>query len=134
MTAINGKSSAHFRWTPAGWFGCQLGCTAFLLTGLVEFLGRDSWMSFFCLTSFVVLNAWGLHLWSLREKLSAYQGVQRFAAATWVDIIILVILVNQRGLTSPVPYWTIAFIPAIMLMVYFQEWSARRREGQSGQQ
>ncbi len=120
MAAEQGQSSAYFHWN-AGWFGVQFGCTAFLLPGFIQYLGKDSLMASFCLASFAVLNAWGFCLWSLRKTLDAYSAIQRFTATVAVVLAVLVIAVNQRGLAEPVPLGVLAIFPAIMLMFFCQK-------------
>lgn len=125
-----------FCWYPGGWFGAQLGCTLwlFILGGVLR--PKDSLASWLCIGSFVVLNAWGLYLWSRRKILRAYAGLQLFLLGASLVIALIVVVVNSRGLSEPpaaggwvstyLPYWVIAVAPVMMLLFFIKERRARR--------
>jgi hypothetical protein len=125
-----------FAWNAGGWLGTQVGCTLWvLILGFVLFR-RDALVGWTCVSSFFVLNAWGLYLWRSRERLSAYAALQRFLIAASVVIALVVWVVNSRGLSEPpspgalvstyLPYWVIAAAPALMLLFFLRERKVRR--------
>ncbi len=129
-------ASSSFAWNAGGWFGSQAGCTLWLLIlGLLVFQ-KDAVSGGVCLASFALLNAWGLYLWRRRGRLSAYAGLQRFLFAASVLIAVVVYVLNARGVAEPpapgafvstsLPYWVVAMAPALMLVFFLREHSARR--------
>jgi hypothetical protein len=135
--ATDGQSTpTAFSWNAGGWFGSQVGCTAWLLILGVVLLSKDWLAAWVCVGGFVVLNAWGLYLWRSREHLTAYAGLQRFLLATSVIIALVVVAVNGRGVSEApapgalvstyLPYWTIAVAPALMLLFFWQERQVKR--------
>jgi len=127
-----------FSWNGGGWFGSQLGCTLWLLILGIVLFWRDAVAASICVSSFVILNAWGFHLWRRRKQLSAYAGLQRFLLATSVVIALVVAVVNLRGVSEPptpgamvsthLPYAGVAVAPALMLFFFLQERSFKRAQ------
>ena len=121
MSADVSKSSAFFRWNAGGWFGSQLGCTAWLLSGAFEFLWKDALLTSCFLLSFAVVNIWGLFLWSRRDRLTAYTGLQCLLAGCSTVLTLLIILINIRGFSAVGSYLVIGFGPFLMLRFYLLE-------------
>jgi hypothetical protein len=125
-----------FTWNTGGWFGAQFGSTLWLLILGLVLVRTDALAAWLCVAGFLVLNAWGFHLWRARGWLSAYAGLQRFLLAAAVVVTVVVVVVNGRGLSEPsapgamvstyLPYWTIAAAPALMLFFFFRERKTRR--------
>jgi hypothetical protein len=125
-----------FAWNAGGWFGTQIGCTLWLLILGFVLLSKDSLVAWLCVASFLVLNAWGLYLWRSRERLTAYAGLQRFLLMASVIIAVVVVVVNDRGLSEPpapgalvstyLPYWVVLAAPALMLLFFWRERRAKR--------
>jgi len=139
MTTDGSSAPSAFSWNAGGWFGSQLGCTLWLLILGLVLLWKDAFAAWACVGGFVVLNAWGLVLWSRRERLSAYSAMQRFLAAASVVIGVVAVVVNGRGASEPpapgalvstyLPYWVILAAPGLMLLFFLRERSARSRRG-----
>ena len=67
---------SHFSWNAGGWFGSQVGCTAWLLTGAV-FLAPLAPRNAACwLACFVIANGIGTWLWSSRGWIRPYLAIQ----------------------------------------------------------
>ena len=131
MTTDGNGARSAFSWNGGGWFGSQLGCTLWLLILGLVLVPKDSLASGFCVGAFLVLNAWGLYLWRRRDQVSAYGGLQRFLAAASLVIGLVVVVVNQRGVSelptqgalvsTYLPYWAIAVAPGLMLLFFWRE-------------
>ncbi len=136
MATDRSNAPSAFAWSPGGWFGAQLGCTLWLLILGLVLLRKDALVAWVCVSSFLVLNALGLYLWRVRQRLSAYAGLQRFLLVASVVIAVVVVVVNTRGLSEPpapggfvstyLPYWVIVAAPALMLFFFFRERKVRR--------
>ena len=123
-------------WHAGGWFGSQLGGTLWLLVLGLVIMRRDLLAASLCIGSCAILNAWGLFLWRSRERLGPYAGIQRFLALASVIVALVILALNYRnfvqrpepGSLGPtyLPYWAIAVVPMLMLLIYFQERVRRR--------
>jgi len=135
----NDKNSAPsaFIWNTGGWFGSQVGSTIWMLILGFVLLSKDSLAASVCFGGFVVLNAWGLFLWRSRERLSVYAGLQRFLASATVVIALVVVVVNERGVSQPpapgalvstfFPYWVILAAPMLMFLFFLREREGKRK-------
>jgi hypothetical protein len=137
MTTARHSAASPFAWNAGGWFGAQLGSSLWMfILGLV-LLRTDPVAASVDLACFVLLNAWGLHLWRSRDRVSAYAGSQRFLIGATVLITLIALVSNARGISAPqapgawdpmrVPYWAIALGPILMLQFWLQERAFRRR-------
>lgn len=128
-----------FSWNTGGWFGGQRGCTLWLLILGAVLLAKDTVAATVCFTGFLVLNAWGLFLWSQRQQLAAYTALQRFLLAASLIIALVVVVLNDRGVSEPpppgalvsthLPYWVLAIAPILMLLFFLRERQAKQNKG-----
>lgn len=134
MATEENSTPSAFTWNVGGWFGAQFGSTLWvLILGFVLFR-KDALAAWICVASFLVLNVWGMYLWRNRERLAAYAGLQRFLLAASAIIALVVVVVNNRGLSEPpeglvstyLPYWVVAVDPAVMLLFFLRERKARQ--------
>ncbi len=126
-----------FVWNAGAWFGSQCGSSAWLAVMGVYWLGKDPLAAGLCLGGFLLINAWGFYLWARRDKLNAYAALQRLMLVFSVVAAAVIVVVNLRGHSEPpseptwasthLPYGLIALGPALMLVFYMREQSARRR-------
>lgn len=137
MQATEKTASSDFQWNAGAWFGTQIGCTAWMLTFAASLMMTEPVSATAGLCSFMILNAWGILLWSSRHTMTAYVGIQRFLMGTTVAMTALVCFVKDlKGISAPVnqvssqitdlPYWIILLPPALMGMMYFRERQASR--------
>jgi hypothetical protein len=67
---------SSFQWNRGGWFGSQLGGTAWMIVGAVMFARRAPWIAAVWLVCFVLANAIGTGLWRRRGCLRPYPAIQ----------------------------------------------------------
>jgi len=65
----------NLEWNAAGWFGGQLGGTAWILVTAALTTARDASTGFFLLVIFLVPNIIGYSLWRM-QKMSYYASLQ----------------------------------------------------------
>jgi hypothetical protein len=71
----------HFRWDAGGWFGGQLGGTAWMLVGAAVLAPRAADVAAVWLACFAVPNAIGCRLWRRRGRLRPYPATQALLLA-----------------------------------------------------
>jgi hypothetical protein len=64
-----------FRWNAGGWFGSQLGGTAWMLTGTVWLMLFAPWVGLIWLAGFILCNAVGAALWRRRDRVAPYPAL-----------------------------------------------------------
>lgn len=139
MTAEHNVSRSSFAWNGAAWFGSQFGCTLWLLILGLFLFWKDVLSASVCVAGFAVLNAWGVYLWRVRQRLSAFAGLRRFLLAASVTFAVVVLIVNAREVSEPpvpgalvstyLPYWLIGVAPALLLLFFLHERKAKRSQG-----
>ena len=112
-----------FRWNAGGWFGGQIGASLWLgiLGALIVF--SDVPAGLLALASFVILNAVGLLLWSLRGSLDAYPASQIFLAVCTVVVGVAVLFLGTREASlqyGGLPIWIPLIFPAAMFMLHLR--------------
>jgi hypothetical protein len=73
-TPMTGQGA--FRWNAGGWFGSQMGGTAWLLIGAATFARQAPWVAAVWLVCFVVGNVIGTWLWRRRDQIRPYPALQ----------------------------------------------------------
>lgn len=153
------QGPGQIQWNKWGWFGCQFGCTAWLLpTGLI-FLFKEPSLGIFrlgmiWLAIFAVLNAFGAWLWIRRDRLRPYRAIQWFLAACGVGGLLAIGSVDMLGFRAALPTvsihdWCLVLdternhdlekaylylllgVPGIMGWFAFQEHAARKAQAKS---
>ena len=85
MSEIKAKEGpGHFQWNKGGWFGGQIGCTAWLLpTGLILLVQRP-FIGILWVAVFVAINGFGFWLWKHRDRFSIFLALQMLLFACGV--------------------------------------------------
>ncbi|MDJ0789688.1 MAG: hypothetical protein QNK05_23070 [Myxococcota bacterium] len=123
-----GESTGRFRWNRAGWFGGQIGATAWLVL-----LGALLWMKGVSAGAVVlalglVPNVLGVLLWQGRRALNPYPAVQLLVAVSGVSAAAALLFLQSAELASggASPDLRVLLVyPAIMAMLHVQERLAR---------
>lgn len=71
----------QFQWNRGGWFGSQVGCTAWMLVGSVVLMGKAPEVAAIWLGAFALVNALGCWLWWRRDRLRPYPAILGFLLA-----------------------------------------------------
>ena len=118
----------NLEWNAAGWFGGQLGGTAWILVAAALTTARDTSTGFFLLVIFLVPNIIGYSLWRM-QKMSYYASLQILLILIGVFGLLAIYVLERRHLwieiqmSSPVSaaytYYMIIFITAILMVVFY---------------
>jgi len=98
-------------------------------------MARDPLAGLVCLAGFMVLNAFGLFVWSRRQKWSVYAAIQAFLAVTSIVVAVVVLVVKTRGaedamsglVSTELHNWSLAVAPALMGLTFAAKLRTRRR-------
>lgn len=114
-------------WNFAGWFGSQLGATAWILVAAAIAMGHDLPTGSILVVIFAIPNAVGLALWR-RRYLSCYVSTQILIALCGGFGLLAIYLLERNGLwlkiqqggaiSAPGGYFLLTAVVAIV-MVYF---------------
>jgi len=118
----------NLEWNAGGWFGGQLGGTAWILVAAAITTGRDITTGFILLVIFLVPNIIGYSLWRM-QKMSCYASLQILLILIGVFGLLAIYVLERRHLwieiqmSSPVSaayaYYMIIFITAILMVVFY---------------
>ena len=92
------RSRQRLQWNPGGWFGSQVGGSAWILVGGLLCLPRDGTTGLIVLALFAAANLVGLQLWSRRARLSAYAGLQLLLVVLGLAGLATVFVLDRAGL------------------------------------
>jgi len=90
-------SGSGLRWTLAGWAGCQVGGTLWLLIASVVLTFVDPLAAQGPLLAFVMSNMAGIALWNARGRMSALAGILWLLGIVGVLALGAVLWVDSRG-------------------------------------
>jgi hypothetical protein len=89
--------SAGFEWNAGGWFGAQLGSTAWLFIGGFVLLRGHPASGLALLGCGLAANLLGSLLWMQRRRLSPYRGIQVLVAICCAAGLLAVRWLDLRG-------------------------------------
>ena len=131
----------RFQWNTGGWFGAQLGSTAWLLVTAPTLFPERVEAGLVAVLCFLVPNVFGLLLYLGRSRLAPYPALQWLLLLTGLATITFVVYLNQSGLIEAVDprlgygEWGFALVPVLYggLMIAFHviERSAVRRNSET---
>lgn len=84
-------------WSTGGWFGAQLGATAWMLAAAVVALIGSAAAAATCLVTFLLANGVGLVLWRLRDTLSMHRATLIFLGWYWVLSMATLLAIDHLG-------------------------------------
>ena len=114
-------------WSAGAWFGSQIGSSLWMLILAGLLFGKDTLAASTVLGAFIGAQIWGLVLWSRRDRIEESSALQLFLAGFGQLVALVVIFVNGRHSTDELPYWTIALVPLLMIVLrLFRRGSSRR--------
>jgi hypothetical protein len=129
-----------FQWNKGGWFGGQLGCTAWMLGGAIVLVPYASDVAGVWLTGFAVANAIGFWMWSRRDRLRPYPALQALLLVCgFSGLTALVALHSLRPglhITRPVVFdlsdepqlipWLLVLVISLMAWFHLIEWLVKK--------
>ena len=120
--------SGAFGWNAGGWWGSQIGGTAWMLAVGIVMAFQDIRPGAVMIAGGIVSNIVGTWLWCNRDRVSPYRAIQTLLAVIGVCAVCGIVALdafghvpaNQRLLV----YWWLVFIPGLMLMFHLRERAA----------
>ena len=118
----------NLEWNAGGWFGGQLGGTAWILVAAALSTARDTSTGFILLVIFLVPNIIGCLLWRM-QKFSFYASLQIPLILIGVFGLLAVYVLERRNLwieiqmgssvSATYTYYMIIFITAILMVMFY---------------
>lgn len=87
----------QFQWNMGGWFGSQLGGTAWLLVGATVILPQAPWVAVWWACCFALANAVGAGLWMRRDRIPPYPAIQALLATLAVAGLLAIVVLHLFG-------------------------------------
>jgi hypothetical protein len=115
-----------FQWNGGGWFGSQIGGTAWLLTGVIQPPAPGPWLRLAWLGAFLGANAVGLALWWRRDRLLPFPamlgllatcGVAGALALVSTAAVAPAVGVRNEVLGRAEALWTLAGLWGLLLLL-----------------
>jgi hypothetical protein len=139
----------RFQWNTGGWFGGQIGCTAWLLAGAVVTAAQAPWVAALWVLCWALANSVGTVLWLRRDRVAPYPAVQGLLASCAAAGLLAVVILHASGLDDvrlgvqwrdgalglvnppggtlrPVYAALLLGVPAMMGWFAIMEWASRR--------
>ncbi len=121
--------SRAFHWNIGGWFGGQLGASAWIAILGALYLAIDPLAGLAALGLFVAQNALGCWLWSRRIELAPYPAIQLLFGISLLAALAVLVLFDLRGhlgsldprLSARSMYLVLLVYPAVMLQFWWLE-------------
>lgn len=124
------RGSGQFQWNRGGWFGSQIGATAWLilLGGLI--VAQGELVGAVAVVLGLLSNGLGLLLWRRRRTLSPYLAIQALVGICGLSALISLIAISAAGSSfeTSQAFWYLLLFPAVMLMFHLQERAARKAD------
>ncbi len=119
------RGSGAFEWNAGGWWGSQIGGTAWMLAVGIGIAFQDIRPAAVMIAGGIVSNIVGTLLWCRRDRVSPHRAIQTLLGVIGVCALGGIVSLdafghvpaNQRLLV----YWWLVFIPGLMLMFYLRE-------------
>lgn len=86
------------QWNAGGWFGSQLGVSAWMLVAGALALQQDTSAGLMVLALFLIANTIGAGLWSQRDRISPYTGIQTLLAVLGATGLAAVYVLDRAGI------------------------------------
>lgn len=102
MTNPSQVGPGRFQWNAGGWFGAQLGATAWLLLAAAVLLPKHVEAGVVALACFLAPNLFGLMLYLRRSRISPYPAIQGLILVIGVVSIIFVVYLNRSELVQEI--------------------------------
>ena len=116
---------SHFQWNRGGWFGGQIGATLWLVCLGVLLLLQGVAAGAVPLVLGLAANAFGLLLWTRRERLAAYPALQMMiAAAGFAALVSMAVVARAHAEATTRDMWVLLVYPGLMLVFWLRERSS----------
>ena len=97
MSGQEGQHTGGFQWNAGGWFGSQIGMTAWIFVTVILLYPVDTNVETRLLFLFVFANAVGTWLWTRRTRVSPYKAIQTLVVMAGACSMGVVFIVADNG-------------------------------------
>ena len=129
------KGNGIFQWNTWGWFGSQIGATAYLVILGAALASKELLPGLLILACGLIPNIAGYAIWRRRDRLAPYPAIQRLMLTIFLfTAIALGVAIfyehsgNLKYLSGATQSaWIPLIFPALMLMFHFQEQAGKKQ-------
>ncbi len=139
-TTIPVKGDGQFQWSTGGWYGAQIGATAWLVLLGIAQVYKGHVLSGAILTICGIIPNWiGYAIWKRRDRVQPYPAIQMLLGVVFAFTILAIVghdqllsplTIDERFGTGRQTYKVLALFPAMMLLFALMERSGKRRIAQ----
>ena len=136
------QGNGRFQWSTGGWFGAQIGATAYLVVLGILLVFQAPRAGSLLLVCGLLPNLIGTGIWMRRCRLAPYPALQLLVATVFVFTALalggLILCGQPLGLQPQYSVetrqvvWILLIYPGLMLMFHLQERSASRMNAPAG--
>lgn len=128
------KGDGIFQWNTWGWFGAQIGSTAYLVILGGALACQVLLPGLLILACGLIPNIAGYAIWRHRERLAPYPAIQKLMLTiflfTAIALGIAIFYEHAKNLEklsgATRSTWILLLFPALMLMFHFQEQAGKK--------
>jgi hypothetical protein len=127
----------HLDWNTNGWFGGQLGGTAWILVAGAITLGHNIWTGFILVVLFLVPNIVGYLLWRIK-KFSCYASIQILFGLCGLFGLLTIYVLDRNHLWLEIQiggsmpaisgYFLITLIVLILMITFYLRFGRKSNE------
>jgi len=128
--------SGAFRWNAGGWFGAQIGATAWIALLGILLLFDAPLLGVFVLAYAAAPNVIGIILWRMRDRVGPYPATQilvavsgAFALVAFVSLDVVGRIAMLRPGAGRRVYLVLLVYPGLMLVFHLRNRAGRRCRG-----
>lgn len=129
------KGNGRFQWNTWGWFGAQIGATAYLVFLGAALASKELLPGLLILACGLIPNIVGYLIWRRRDRLAPYPAIQILMLTIFVFTAIafgIAIFYEHAGKLKYLSgaaqsAWILLMFPALMLMFHLQEQALKEK-------
>lgn len=142
MNLEDQQPASRFQWNAGGWFGSQIGMTAWILVTAFVLYPVDMNTAIFVLLLFVFGNAIGTWMWTRRSRINPYKAIQTLVLIAGACSMAAVFIVADNGhwmaiqqfggaVSARTMYLLIlAMVAGLLLLFHFLQRQSVRSDGE----
>ena len=127
--ALRRNADVKMQWNAGGWFGGQLGGTAWMLVAAILTVLRDPAAGTLVFAIFATPHIVGLALWRRRDRVSCYGATQLLLAIMGACGLLAVYVLERQGnwtsiqsggtVSASYTYLIITLVVAILMLMFY---------------
>ncbi len=131
------QGNRKFRWNTWGWFGSQIGSTAWLFIVAADTVPKSALAATWLASCAAAPNILGCILWMKRDRLAPYPAIQLLITGIGVFTLLALLIadhfsvlpiIDSRLMASPrQAYWLLCIFPLLMAWFAYMEHTQANR-------